>query len=371
VKVKKLGLIINPIAGMGGRVGLKGTDGLDILEKAVRLGAKPWSQKRAKEAIDRLVPLKGKIDVVTYPHEMGEDVVINCGFSPRVVGTISVLTTASDTKRAVQDMLDLDVDLLLFAGGDGTAKDIYTAVKDSLVVLGIPAGVKIHSAVYACNPVRAGELAALYLEGKVKKVVEAEVMDIDEENYRKGVLSSKLYGYLRIPFEERYTQRLKAGSPITERYNQEAIAAEIIENMSDAFVYIIGPGSTTGVIMEKLNLDYSLLGVDLVYRKRLIGKDLSESELLERIKGEKTALIVTLIGGQGYVFGRGNQQLSPDVINHVGKDNIVTIATKHKIHSLHGRPLLVDTGDRALDQHLRGYYRVITGYRESIVYKVV
>lgn len=370
MKLKKVGLIINPIAGMGGRVGLKGTDGLNILEKAIRLGAKPWAQQRAQEAIDNLVSLKGTIGVVTYPHEMGEDVVIKCGFSPKVVGSLSIPTTASDTKRAAQDMLDLDVDLLLFAGGDGTARDIYSVIKDSLVVLGIPAGVKIHSAVYACNPVRAGELAALYLEGKVRKVVEAEVMDIDENSFRKGVLSSKLYGYLRIPFEERYTQRLKAGSSITEQYNQEAIAAEVIENMADTFVYIIGPGSTTGVIMEKLNLDYSLLGVDLVHRKRLIGKDLSESELLKMIRGEKPKLIVTPIGGQGYILGRGNQQISPEVINHVGKDNITIVATKHKIHSLHGRPLLVDTGDRALDQHLHGYYRIITGYRESIVYKV-
>lgn len=368
--MKRLGLIINPVAGMGGRVGLKGTDGLDILEKAIKRGAKPWAQNRAKEALDNLSSLKSRIEVITYPGKMGEDVCTGCGVSPRVIGSISVPTTASDTKRAAQDMLDLNTDLLLFAGGDGTARDIYTAVKDSLVVLGIPAGVKIHSAVYACNPVRAGELAGLYLEGKVKEVVEAEVMDIDEDNFRKGVLSARLYGYLKIPFEKRYTQRVKAGSSATEHYNQDAIAAEVIENMSDACMYIIGPGSTTGRVMEKLDLDYSLLGVDLIYRKRLVGKDLSESALLEKTSGRKTKLIVTPIGGQGYIFGRGNQQVSPVVIKHVGKDNIIIIATKQKIHSLYGRPLLVDTGDRTLDQYLCGYYRIVTGFRESIVYKV-
>lgn len=367
--MKKVGLIINPIAGMGGRVGLKGTDGIDVLEKAIKLGAKPWAQKRAKEAIDGLITLKDKIEVVTYPGDMGEDAVTSCGVSPKVMGALSVPTTASDTKRAARDMLDLRVDLLLFVGGDGTARDISSVIGDSLVVLGIPAGVKVHSAVYACNPVKAGELAALYLEGKVRKVVEAEVMDIDEEAFRNGILSAKLYGYLRIPFEERYTQRLKAGSSITERYNQEAIAAEVVANMSDE-VYIIGPGSTTGVVMEKLNLDYSLLGVDLVYRKRLIGKDVSESELLEKIRGKNPKLIVTPIGGQGYLFGRGNQQMSSEVIKDVGKDNIIIIATKQKINSLQGRPLLVDTGDRVLDRHLHGYYRIVTGYRESVVYKV-
>ena len=370
MKVRKLGLIINPVAGMGGRVGLKGTDGSQILEEALKRGAKPWAQKRAKEAINNLSSLKGEIEMITYPGKMGEDALTYCGFSPRVIGFISDPTTASDTKRAAKDMLDLNVDLLLFAGGDGTARDIYTAVKDSLVVLGIPAGVKIHSAVYACNPVKAGELAGLYLEGKVKKVVEAEVMDTDEDEFRRGVLSAELYGYLKIPFEEKYTQRLKTGSPITERYNQEAIATEVIENMSDKFSYIIGPGSTTGVVMEKLHLDYSLLGVDLVHKRRLIGKDLSESDLLQKIRGNKTKLIVTPIGGQGYIFGRGNQQISPDVIKYVEKDNILIIATKRKIHSLYGRPLLVDTGDRILDQYLRGYYKIVSGYRESVIYKV-
>jgi predicted polyphosphate/ATP-dependent NAD kinase len=367
--VKSVGLIINPIAGMGGRVGLKGTDGSAILEKALELGAKPLAQERAKEAIGNLVCLKDKIEVVTYPHKMGEDALIECGVSPRVIGSISEQTTASDTKRAAQDMLDFNIDLLLFAGGDGTARDLYSVIGDSLVVLGIPAGVKIHSAVYACNPVRAGELAVLYLEKKVKRIVEAEVMDIDEDSFRKGVLSARLYGYMRIPYEVRYTQKLKAGSPVTEKYSQEALACEIVENMSDEFMYIIGPGSTTGAIMEMLNLDYSLLGVDLVYRKKLIGKDLSESQLLEMIKGKKTQLVITPIGGQGYILGRGNQQVSPEVIKQVGKVNIIIAATKQKIHSLYGRPLLIDTGESILDQHLRGYYRIITGYKEYIVYK--
>jgi predicted polyphosphate/ATP-dependent NAD kinase len=371
MKAKKVGLIINPVAGMGGRVGLKGTDGLVILEKAIQRGAKPWAQDRAKQAIDRLVSLKREIEIITYPYKMGEDAVTCCGLSPTIIGEISTPTTASDTKRAARNMMDLGVDLLLFVGGDGTARDIYSVVGDSLVVLGVPAGVKIHSAVYACNPVRAGELAALYLEGSVKKIQEAEVMDIDEDDFRRGVVSARLYGYLRIPLEERYTQRMKAGSSASEQYNQEAIAAEVIDTMSDTFFYIIGPGSTTGVLMEKLNLDYSLLGVDLVRRKRLIRKDLSESQLLKIIKGKKTKVIVTPIGGQGYIFGRGNQQISPEVIKYVGKENIIIIATKQKIHSLYGRPLLVDTGDRTFDQHLRGYYRIVTGYRERIVYNVV
>lgn len=371
LRLKKLGLIINPIAGMGGRVGLKGTDGLDILKKAKKLGAKPQAEERAVETLKRLEPLKDKIELITYPEEMGEKVAVRCDFSPGIIGTLkSFNTAAADTQQAARDMSDLGVDLILFAGGDGTARDIYRAVGDSSVVLGIPAGVKIHSAVYACNPVISGDLAALFLEGKIKKIIEAEVMDIDEENFRRDIISARLYGYLRIPYKNRYLQRVKAGSSEDERYSQEAIAFEIIKNMSDEFYYIIGPGTTTRAIMEKLNLDYSLLGVDIVYRKRLAGKDLSESELLEKIEGKKAKLIVTPIGGQGYLFGRGNQQISPEVVECVGKENIIIIATKQKINSLFGHPLLVDTGDETADRLLNDYFRVITGYREYVIYKV-
>ena len=262
------------------------------------------------------------------------------------------------------------VDLLLFAGGDGTARDIHGAVGTYVVVLGIPAGVKVHSAVFARKPAGAGELAALYLQGKAKGTAESEVMDINEEDYRRGILSAKLYGYLRIPRERRHMQSLKAGSAESERHAQEAIATDIVESMSDDCFYIIGPGTTTRAIMEKLNLEYSLLGVDLVYRRRLVGKDLNEKEILEKTKGGRTKIVVTPIGGQGYILGRGNQQLSPRVIEQAGSENILVAATGRKINSLMGRPLLVDTGDGETDRMFGGYHKIITGYREKIIYRI-
>ncbi len=370
-ELRTLGLIVNPIAGMGGRVGLKGTDGQDILGEARRLGAKPQSQQRTREALRMIESLKEKINIITCAGQMGEETAVQCGFKPAVidVGRTRV-TTSSDTQKAARKMKDSGVDLLLFAGGDGTARDIFNAVDDSQVVLGIPSGVKIHSAVFACNPVIAGELAASFLEGKTKKIREVEVMDIDEEDYRKGILSAKLYGYLKIPFRKSCSQSLKAGSQPDERYSQEAIATEVVENMTDEFYYIIGPGTTTRAVMEKLRLESTLLGIDLVHKGKLAGLDLNESGLLEKIKGKKTKLLLTPIGGQGYLLGRGNQQISPDVIRKVGKENIIIIATTHKINSFQGRPLLVDTGDKGTDRLLSDYCKIITGYRESVIYKV-
>ena len=371
LKRKKLGFLVNPIAGMGGRVGLKGTDGKEILKKAITLGAQPWAAERAKGAFKPLLRLKDEIVLITYPSPMGEDIALEYGFMSEVIrAEVRDVTTEKDTKQAAQAMLDKNVDLLLFAGGDGTARDICSAVGTSLVCLGIPAGVKIHSGVFASHPVRAGELASLFLQKSVQRTVEAEVMDVDEEGLRREIVSAKLYGYLKIPHVERFLQRTKAGSTGNEKYSQEAIAAEVTREMSNEFYYLVGPGTTTGAIMQKLELDHSLLGVDLVWQRNLLGKDLNEAQILEKISGKPTKLILTPIGGQGFLLGRGNQQISPDVIEQIGKDNIIVVATKQKIHSLNSRPLLVDTGEEETDQALMGHYRIITGFRETIIYKV-
>ncbi|MFC1554290.1 ATP-NAD kinase family protein [candidate division KSB1 bacterium] len=369
--IRTVGLIINPIAGMGGKVGLKGTDGTQIVEKSLSLGAVPESPKRTEEALKRLIPLRNNIKIITYPGDMGEDTAVKCGFDVDVIGSVAKgRTSGLDTQNACSDLLEKDADLLLFAGGDGTARDIYNSIGDKLTVLGIPSGVKIHSAVFACNPKRAGDLAWLFLEEKVKRFREAEVMDIDEDSFRAGIVSAKLYGYLKIPYRQSHVQGLKTGSPASEKNDQEAIARNVINNIEEDCYYIIGPGTTTRSIMEELNLKNSLLGVDLIYGKKLIENDLNEKRLLELISGRKTRLVVTMIGGQGYIFGRGNQQISPEVIRQIGKENIIIAATRNKINSLRSRPLLVDTGDNELDEYLSGFVTVLTGYRDRAVYRV-
>lgn len=371
IDMKKLGVIVNPVAGMGGRVGLKGSDGSAVLAKSIALGAKPESPNRAIEALKVISRISDQIEVITYPNEMGETEARAAGLAPTVIGSIeSGNTTPEDTLNAAQQLRERNVDLLLFAGGDGTARNIYSAVGLSIPVLGIPAGVKIHSAVYAVNPRAAGEVAALYLEGKLVRIRESEVMDIDEEAFRAGVVSARLYGFMKVPEEARFVQSVKSGGAHSEAVSVQGIAAEVVANMEQDTVYIIGPGTTTRSIMERLNLPNTLLGVDVVKNKQLVANDVTESQLLKLIAGCEAKIVVTVIGGQGHIFGRGNQQLSPRVLRQVGKNNIMVIASKDKLISLGGRPLLVDTGDEELNTELSGYIRVYTGWEDSVIYKV-
>jgi len=369
VERKKLGLIVNPVAGIGGRVGLKGSDGAEIQKKALELGAAPESQDRAIQALERIKGVDG-LEIVTYPGEMGEDAVRSCGFEPTVIGSIEPgATTAQDTQDGAQEIMHMGADLLLFAGGDGTARDMYQAVGLDVPVLGIPAGVKIHSAVYATNPASGGELAALYLQGRVNRLREAEVMDIDEEAVRQGVVSAKLYGYLKIPFRTSLVQSLKTPSA-GEATSLASIAYDVVENLEDDLLYIIGPGTTTRAITDELGLQKTLIGVDVVLNQKLLAADVNEAQLLNLLKGRRARIIVTLIGGQGYIFGRGNQQISPRVIKKVGRKNIIVVSTKEKLYALGQQPLWVDTGDQDVDRMLTGYIRVVTGYNERAVRKV-
>jgi len=368
---KKLGFIVNPIAGIGGRVGLKGSDGAKILRKALELGAKKTAPTRAVEALKRIAAIKDQIELITYPHEMGEDEARECGFKPTVIGSIkSGRTTPEDTVKAAREMLELGVDLIIFAGGDGTARDIYEAVDGKVPVLGIPAGVKIHSGVYAVNPASAGELAARFLLGESTSIRESEVMDIDEEAFREDRVSAKLYGYLMVPYVETLVQSSKEASRAQEDVSLLAIASDVVENMQDDYIYLVGPGTTTRPIFEELGLEKTLLGVDVVHKGRLVASDVNESQILELIRRKKAKIIVTVIGGQGFVFGRGNQQISPKVIREVGRENIEIVATPDKLASLQGKPLLVDTGDPEVDEVLSGYHKVISGYKRRVVYMV-
>ena len=375
--MRKVGLIINPLAGIGGRVGLKGSDGRDIVEKAIAMGAVAEAPLKAKRALNRLVSKKEEFQLLTYPGPMGEDTARELGFDPIVLGSLKgELTTPEDTEKAAVVLRDAGAELILFAGGDGTARNLYHAIGNSLPVIGIPAGVKIHSAVYADTPTHAGDAAALFLAGSGRiQLREAEVMDIDEEAFRQDRVSARLYGYMTVPNVRNLMQSAKAGSVSTEGENMMSIASHIVTHMEEDVCYLIGPGTTIRSVMDILGLKNTLLGVDAVLNRELIGCDLNEAGLLGLLdrmesKGIPVKVVVTVIGGQGYVFGRGNQQLSHRVLSRVGKDNIIIAATETKMIALGGKPLLVDTGDAAFNELLAGYVKVITSMNRQMAYRV-
>ncbi|NIM44125.1 MAG: ATP-NAD kinase [Nitrososphaeria archaeon] len=369
-RTRRLGFIVNPIAGIGGRVGLKGSDGEEIIKRALELGAEPVAPKRAIEVLKELFPIREEITLVTYPHDMGEREAKEASFVPRVVGEISPCGTSSeDTKCAARDMLNIGVDLILFVGGDGTARDILDAVNGRCPVLGVPSGVKIYSGVFAINPAAAAEITIKFLRGEIS-LHEAEVMDIDEAAFRSGRLSASLYGYMSVPREPMMVQSLKSAYVLNgdEKANRSAVAKHVVESMKPNIAYIIGPGTTTKAITDGLGVEKSLLGVDVVRGGVIIAKDVNEESLLRVLQEGEAKIIVTPIGRQGFVFGRGNQQISPQVIREVGRENIIVVATHHKLRNT--KVLLVDTGDAELDEELRGYMRVVSDYGEEVVRKI-
>lgn len=385
--MKKVGLIINPVAGMGGSVGLKGTD--HVVEEAVRRGAVPRSENRAKTALLELLPEKERILICTGPGAMGGELTRKMGFQVKIFGSggsggmgfpdgltgdslaaALECTSASDTISLAQKIAEEQAELLLFAGGDGTARDIYKAVGVEQLCVGIPAGVKIHSPVYAKNPGAAGKLAAMWMSGQLKRCEEKEVLDIDEDAYRSGHISTSLYGYLKVPAERTLTQNRKAPTPLSDEAAIESIAYEVTDHMEPDVVYLVGAGTTTRGVMEKLGLPNTLIGVDVIENGKVLENDAYGERILSHIRGKRAKLILTVTGGQGFLFGRGNQQLTPAVIRAVGKENLVILATRSKLAELRGNPLQVDTDDAELNKELCGYYKVITGYKEYTVCQV-
>jgi predicted polyphosphate/ATP-dependent NAD kinase len=367
-----VGLIVNPIAGMGGSVGLKGTDGDAVVRRARELGAIPHAAARAAAALEELAGASLDVRLLTCVGDMGETAALAAALPAEIVFRSATPgdTSADDTRQAAREMLVAGVDLLVFAGGDGTACDIVDAVGDAVPVVAVPAGVKIHSAVYAVNPRAAGDLLVAFLRGGRSRTREAEVMDVDEDAVRDGRIATRLYGYLRVPDDARLVQAGKVRSR-SEDVNADLLAAAVAEEMEPGTTYILGPGTTVRRIARQLGFEGTLLGVDVVRDGALVAADVGERHLLEHVvNGRPARIIVTPIGGQGYLFGRGNQQLSARVIRAAGVDRVIVVATTDKLAALAGRPLLVDTDDEDLNRALAGHIPVITGRGRRAMYPV-
>ncbi|MFC5184489.1 ATP-NAD kinase family protein [Actinomadura harenae] len=376
----RYGLVVNPVAGLGGRVGLKGSDGPDVQARARELGAVPRASERAAAALEELKARVGAAVVLTAAGPMGEDAVRAAGLEPDVRYTPDASdgpdradasgTTAADTVAAAR-ALARHVDLLLFAGGDGTARDVLDAVGASVPVLGVPTGVKMHSAVFGVGPRAAGEVAARV--ATTRAFTEAEVMDLDEEAVRSGRVSARLYGHLLVPDVPVRVQQRKVGSSAADPYAVGGIAAELAGRVG-AGQLVLGPGGTTRAVAAALGVDVPVMGVNVLRDGRFFAADVNAAELLRLVTDDDwtggTWIAVTPIGGQGFLLGRGNQQIAPEVLRAVGPDRLLAVATEAKLAALGGRPLLLDTGDPGLDGVLAGYRTVITGRGRTARYPV-
>lgn len=368
--MSRVGFLSNPIAGMGGRVGLKGTDG--VVREAIELGARPTANEKARETLEhiRQLLLGSSDDIqihwVTCSGTMGVEALTDSGFTNlEVVYQTTQLTTDEDTKAAVGAFLNAGVELVLFCGGDGTARDICSVAGQNIPILGIPAGVKMYSGVFGTSAKRTAEILIGYLERRLT-LASVDILDLDEEQYRRGQWAVRLYCSAQTPYEPTFTQAAKM--LISERSDTDVkgeIASHLLDdlNANPDVLFLLGPGSTVQSVGDLLGIDKTLLGIDAVADRKIVGKDLNEREILELMEHyPRRRLILSPIGAQGFVLGRGNLQLSPEVIRKIGGENIVVVATPAKL----GRtPVLrFDTGDAVLDTELteRGYLQVITGY---------
>jgi len=370
----KIGFIVNPIAGMGGRVGLKGTDG--VYKEAVELGAEPVAKERAEKALREM---EGGHVWLTGGGILGEEALKK--YFPK--DEIRVLyepsenemgeTSPEDTHELVREFLKLGVELIVFCGGDGTARDILEEADKDVPILGIPAGVKMHSGCFGVNPEASARLFNNFIEGEAD-VSEVEIMDLDEERYREGDWEIKMHGEALSIYEPHYIQLGKQSFRSIDQEDQKTdIAHFIIEEMEEypEHLFILGPGSTTTKIHEILGLEHTVLGVDVLKNKKIVGLDVAEQDILRYVEDSVgLKIVVSMIGNQGFFLGRGNQQISPEVVKRAGLDNIYILATPTKIKRTSN--LRADTSDDELNQQIRnkGYMKVVQGFREYRLVKV-
>jgi predicted polyphosphate/ATP-dependent NAD kinase len=368
----KIGFIINPCAGVGGKLALKGSD--DLFDHAVSLGAKPQAFERSRVCIEKLLPYKNDLQWWCAPKQMGHNLLTELGFDACVIDmVVSDSTSSESTKQAVELLLRESLDLLLFAGGDGTARDISVLVGEQLA-LGIPAGVKIQSGVYGITPKACAEVIKQLLQHEQVSAVFEEVRDIDEQALRAGTVNSKYFGEMRVPCVPECIQAVKMGAIEDPEANSIDIAQWFSESMEEGVCYFVGAGRTLQFLMDELQLENTLLGVDAVVcqdgQAKLLGSDLTEQELLALSKAYHCQMVVSVIGGQGHILGRGNQQFSAQVLRSVGIDHLHIVATRAKLHSLNKRPLITDTHDENLDTELTGLRSILVGYDDYVVYQV-
>ncbi len=377
--MSRIGFVVNPIAGMGGRVGLKGTD--HVVDQARAAGAEPVAPGRAALFLTAFLRMQRKdpnLDVhwLSCPGDMGGEFLEAAGVplgDIEFVHTPASPTTAEDTRAAAAGCVANHAELVLFCGGDGTARDVAQAVQGSVPILGIPSGVKMHSGVFAVDPRAAAEAVAAFLRGQLR-VGDSEILDLDEEAYRAGEWRVRMYATARTLVEPNLVQ---ADKMMFAEMSEESVRIELAEHFRDLFeeepttLFFLGPGSTVESIATRLKMEKTLLGIDAAVGGKIFAKDLDEKGILGLLnRYPKTKLVVSPIGAQGFILGRGNLQLSPAVVRRIGTRNILVVATPAKLAAT---PVLrVDTGDEALDAEIRRkeYLFVLVGYRTTKLHPI-
>ncbi|MDU8944236.1 NAD(+)/NADH kinase [Rhodophyticola sp. MJ-SS7] len=357
----RIGLLVNPIAGLGGAVGLKGTDGPGTVAEALARGAEPHAGERTRRAFERLASRVPGTVVHAAAGALGAEWLNGLDLDVRPVPTGAPTGTARDTRRAAEALADAN--LIVFSGGDGTARDVTGCLGPHNGVLGIPCGVKMHSGVFAISPEAAGALLAdlVTAPDRIGWDDAAEVMDIDEETLRKGRLAPRLFGHARVPVARRFMQASKGG-PATPAADALAGAArDVVDGMEPGVLYVIGPGTSAGAVLTALGEAPTLLGIDAVRDGHVVARDANAATLEELAATGPVRIVLGVTGQQGFLLGRGNQQISPALIAHAGRDDLIVLATEDKLAALAQPCLWVDTGDPKLDEQLAGYLRVKTG----------
>lgn len=365
----RIGLVINPWAGIGGPAGLRGSDGEDIRREAVARGSVPRAAGRVHRFLAALGARAGAVRWLTWGGAMGADCLAGSATDVLVLGQPADPSAGSDTRAAVRALQVAGIDLLVFAGGDGTARDVCAVIGTRVPVIGLPAGVKMYSGVFAVSPEAAADVVACLAEGKPVPLEAAEVRDIDEDAFRHDRVQSRHFGEMLVVGGAAQLQHVKCGAPLDEALFRDDIAAGVVERLEHGQLCLVGTGTTPAAVLQAMGLEGSLLGIDAVCDGRLVAKDLDAGGILRLLdEYPRACLVVTATGGQGFVLGRGNQQLSADVLRRIGIENLVIIATPAKLAALRGRALCVDTGDVALDHDLAGLWQVWTGFSSRVLY---
>ncbi len=393
---RRIGLIVNPIAGLGGPAGLHGTDGEDTWRRAESLGSTRRAGPLTRQFLRAMGAAASTVNWLAAPGSMGEDDLVHAALPcdvTRQVGaplgtpalrrcaregssvrgaaaadTTVAHTTAAETTAAAAAMARLGVDLVVFAGGDGTARDVLSGLSGDIPMVGVPAGVKMQSAVFGRSA--AGTAAAVRQWIERRETTSAEVVDLDEDSRRRGIVDSRLYGLATTIAAPSVVSGRKVGSTVPSSDAISGIADEALRQLDPTSVWLLGPGRTVQQISAQWGLPASLLGVDVVDAGQIVAADATAEDIRGLTRDRDIKVLLSPIGGQGFLLGRGNQQVTDGVGNRLRAEDLVVVASPSKLADLQGGPLYADWGQSCPPDEPE-HIRVITGRNQSAMLRLV